>query len=118
MKIFQKNGKINFVDDNNVFVGFDYQSSCCENFGWMITQAKPKKEEDQKHEKNEGCEGFNFDTKFMEASGDSDGGGQISFRLIGGKGERFLTLWNHHNGYYSHGFEMAVGNKTIHEGNL
>ena len=24
MKIFEKDGKINFVDDNNVFVGFDF----------------------------------------------------------------------------------------------
>jgi len=24
MKIFEKDGKVNFVDDNNVLVGFDY----------------------------------------------------------------------------------------------
>ena len=28
MKIFERDGKINFVDDNNVFVGFDYSRSC------------------------------------------------------------------------------------------
>jgi len=117
MKIFEKNGKINFVDDNNVLVGFDYGQSCCENFGWMITQTKPK-EKDQEHEKNEGADGFNFDTEFMETSSDSNGGGQVSFRLIGDNGERFLTLWNYHNGYYSHGFEMEHGDRAIHQGIL
>lgn len=114
MKIFEKDSKINFVDDNNVLVGFDYHQSCCENFGWMVTQAKPK-QDDQEHEKNEGSDGFNFDTDFMDISSDSDGGGQVSFRLIGAGGERFLTLWNHHNGYYSHGFEMEQDGKNIHE---
>ena len=117
MKIFEKDGKINFVDDQNTLVGFDYGQSCCENFGWMITQAKPK-EEDQEHQKNEGADGFNFDTKFMESSSDSDGGGQVSFRLTKDDQESYLTLWNHHNGYYSHGFEMSSDFATYHQGIL
>ncbi len=30
MKIFNKDRKINFVDDNNVLVGFDNESCCCD----------------------------------------------------------------------------------------
>lgn len=118
MKTFQKDGKINFVDDNNVFVGFDNSQCCCENFGWMITKEKPLSEDDQQNEKDEGADGFCFDTKFMESSGDSDGGGQVTFRLAKGKKQRFLTLWNHHNGYYSHGFEMENDMEIFHRGML
>ena len=118
MKIFEQGYKINFVDDNNVLVGFDYSQSCCEDFGWMISRKIPL-EKDQEHGKNDGADGFTFDTKFMETSSDSDSGGQVSFRLLSDEGERFLTLWNHHNGYYSHGFEMLDERKNeIFEGSL
>jgi len=36
MKVFDKGGKVNFVDKNNVLVGYDMNSSCCEEFGWYI----------------------------------------------------------------------------------
>lgn len=47
MKIFQLNPetwgyKINFVDDNNVLVGFDFSSNCCERFGYLFTKNIPK----------------------------------------------------------------------------
>lgn len=33
--------KINFVDDNDVFLGFDYSQSCCEWFGYLILKELP-----------------------------------------------------------------------------
>ncbi len=47
-----------------------------------------------------------------------DGGGMIIFRLVNGCEEKFLHLYNVHNGYYSHGFEVKVGGKTTRDGSL
>jgi hypothetical protein len=41
MKKFEDNGKINFVDENNVFMGYDMERSCCEVADWFIS---PKEE--------------------------------------------------------------------------
>ena len=49
MKIFERDGKINFIDKNNVLVGFDYSRSCCEDFGWFV--AETEKEVDVEEQK-------------------------------------------------------------------
>ena len=36
MKIFEDNIKVNFVDENNVFVGYDMRQSCCEQAGYFF----------------------------------------------------------------------------------
>jgi len=36
MRTFNKGRKVNFVDGNNVLVGFDDESCCCENFGFTM----------------------------------------------------------------------------------
>ena len=33
--------KLNFVDENNVVVGFGAESSCCESFGYFFTPSEP-----------------------------------------------------------------------------
>ena len=43
MEVFEKDSKINFVDANNVFVGFDNIQSCCEDFGWYYSKKVPAK---------------------------------------------------------------------------
>ncbi len=120
MKTFEKDGKTNFVDDKNVFVGFDNGQSCCESFGWSLTRKLPTKLEESQNEIDP--EGFNFDTGFFEETvpeGESlDCGGVATFRLTRGEEEIFLTLWNSHNGYYSHGFDMREGANVIREGSL
>ena len=43
MKFFGQDsyrGRINFVDENNVALGYDYSSSCCENFGYFLNLQK------------------------------------------------------------------------------
>lgn len=47
-----------------------------------------------------------------------DEGGVAVFRLVRGEDQRFLTLWNMHNGYYSHGFEMETNGETVRSGCL
>ena len=41
MKIFNKTGnwenKVNFVDENNVVLGYDMEQCCCEDAGWFIS---------------------------------------------------------------------------------
>ena len=131
MRVFEKgsgwNDRVNFVDDKNVFVGFNTSQCCCESFGWFLTRNKPVADvETPDSEKLEGNDfpGFNFDTTFNEGElyPDHDGGGSVTFRLANDSGEEiFLTLYNHHNGYYGHGWEMRDGGesgKIIEEGGI
>jgi hypothetical protein len=112
-------GKTNFVDKNNVVVGFDDESQCCENFGWFCA-THPKFnncDDDSKEADTEGdlpetydVEPYVFDTTF------DDGG---IFRLTAdGLPNVYLVLYNHHNGYYSHGFCMSQNERVIHSGSL
>jgi len=132
MKIFDSEeygfSKINFVDEDNVFVGYDMSQCCCETAGWYITELKSFD--------LERCgvfEGFNesewrFDKSFIEEvnyikNGDYDyntleDGGMVMFRLISGDKECFLHIFNCHNGYYGHGFEFKIGDDLIKEGCL
>jgi len=116
MKKFEKDGKVNFVDDNNVFIGFEIDQSCCENAGWFISdleetiiydkdfRAIPRKDMD--------TTGFNFDTTyFKEVTEENqfDRGGLVRFKLTRGEKSLYLHLYNCHNGYYGHGFEAEIG---------
>lgn len=120
MKSFQNGYKINFVDDNNVLVGFDNESHCCENFGYFLSRSVPTgiiESPDMSID----AEGFNFDVNFFKdavSRDEFDCGGMVVFRLTKGSEEIFLSLYNSHNGYYSHGFEMEVGGVKIHDGNI
>lgn len=120
MRTFSSDRKINFVDDANVLVGFDNESCCCESFGHFLSRTMPTKTTDGDDKID--AEGYNFDTAFfMEpepADEYFDCGGMAVFRLTKGSEEIFLTLYNSHNGYYSHGFEMNVGGTKIHDGSL
>lgn len=130
MKIFNKDtgswsDKVNFVDDNNVLVGFDMSGQCCENFGWFLSNEAPTKILEDASEV-EMCdidpEGYQFDTNYFEqpdATGDCfDESSMAVFRLTKGESEIFLTLHNTHNGYYSHGFTMEIGGVEVKEGSL
>jgi threonyl-tRNA synthetase len=115
--------KINFVDEHNVFVGYDFSSCCCEHFGWFITQGTEKILDDKSEANkiNELLAPFVFDKKFFETSGNADQydeGGEARFRLVNGDQELFLTLFNSQNGYYGHGFEFLENGEILHRGCL
>jgi len=119
MKIFNKNRKINFVDDNNVFVGFDNESDYNESFGHFFTYSLDPIEEVNLTEDK--LEGFNFDkTFFVDTIVDPNDEEEqaVAFCLEKGNDKIYLVLVNSHNGYYSHGFEMGKGNEIFHEGSL
>lgn len=104
--------RINFIDKNDAFVGFDYSSCCCEDFGYYITDVVTAVYPDD----DLSLEGFWFDTSVepmyaesgQDAWGDEDGA--LAFRCINENGAvRYLHLYNHHNGYYSHGWNTSWG---------
>jgi hypothetical protein len=114
MKIFdQWQDKLNFVDDNNVFVGYDYQSDCCEAFGYYF---KESIDGDRVDRDEIDFDGWNFDTSYCERAEEKYEEYEVTFRLTNGEDEMFLVLYNYHNGYYSHGFEMKADDEVIHDG--
>lgn len=36
MRIFDRDSKLNFVDDHNAVLGFDSYQSCCETWGYFF----------------------------------------------------------------------------------
>jgi hypothetical protein len=122
LRISQENDSINFVDSNNVVVGFDTMQDCCEWATAYIIGSDGKCifEMDEWNNKEIIIEGMEFDPSyFEELTGlDCDGGGAVGFRLIKGEEEFMLVLKNVHNGYYQHGFSMKVGEEVVMEDSI
>ena len=132
MKIFESNknteweDKVNFVDENNVFVGYDLGQDCCENANWFIADAP--KNEILENDKSRDVSEYQFDTSYfkrIDGSGYAgetsyiDGGGMVIFRLKAkNKPDIYLHLFNCQNGYYGHGFEAKIGDEKWKDGLL
>jgi hypothetical protein len=115
MKKFELLDKVNFVDENDVFVGYDMGKDCCEYLGYFISREKPNTIIDSV---DIDLDNFVFDRGFFEDSildrNIVDDGGSVLFRLIGkDDSEAYLCLYNCHNGYYAHGFEMKIDGHTV-----
>ncbi len=41
MKFFEAKGSWNWVDENNVFLGFEVDGNCCAIHGWYLTDEVP-----------------------------------------------------------------------------
>ena len=96
---------VNFIDENDNFVGFDMNSNCCEDFGWYITYEPIgfSSSYNVKELTERELVGFKFDTTFVD---DYDFDETVVFRLVSDQGGvAYLHLYNSHNGYYSHGWE-------------
>lgn len=118
--------RVNFVDENNVLVGFDMSQSCCEDFGWKLTRDINGKGKDL------GYDGltipYHFNTEFVRYDMLDreyyDEGHCVTFKLVhdNGGAVMYLHLWNYHNGYYAHGFNFQIGKgedrEIIEEGYL
>ncbi len=102
MRIFEKDGHVNFVDDNNVLVGWDNIASCCESFSWDLDKSLTSEE----------LEAYSFDIDYFEEGSEGseyfdDCGGFVRFRATNPQGgEVFLTL------------SMLGGQGIIHYGSL
>ena len=121
--------KVNFVDENNVLVGYDFTGSCCEQFGWYIHDKVTNNREDSLFNEiidhsaiNDSLKEWTFDTSFFEelreGSRCSDDHNTAVFRLVNEDNELFLHLFNVHNGYYSHGFDFSKDGEIIQTGSL
>jgi hypothetical protein len=125
MRFFDRDGKWNWVDENNVFLGYDNMQGCCENAGYTYSVLEPMTEDQiisyKKHPEPD-LTNYVFDKAYKkDLDGDFDEGGAVVFCLqskIAPSDKLYLTLFNYHNGYYGHGFEFSIGGKTAHEGTL
>lgn len=130
-------GKVNFVDTNNVLVGYDTSTSCCEMAEWYITDRiapiTSEMYEDGRQGRLKGVvtgrnvtpdlDGYVFDPSFCVKGSETfgelnkeqlDEGDQVFFAMVHPEKEKlFLCLYNSHNGYYSHGFELVADGKTV-----
>jgi hypothetical protein len=108
-------GKVNFIDSNNVILGYDLERSCCEYAFWNISEDyfgnNPIYMGDSENPQEIELDGYCFDPEFYHRSDSDDSVEQVAtFKLIGDRytnpklPDLFLRLGNHHNGYYSHGF--------------
>jgi len=119
--------KHNFIDENNVFVGFDSEQSCCEIADWFISD-KIETIMPDPLPKEDVLDGWTFDQQFFEKrdflkysdmnANALDSGGMVIFRIVNNGEEKFLHLFNCHNGYYGHGFSMEIGGLKVMEGSL
>lgn len=125
MKIFTSenstwNEKINFVDSNNLFVGYDMAQDCCESFGWFISKSISPKV--IKEIFSEPVDNYSFDKYFfaeIKCDTELEDGSMVIFRLVcKDSDDLYLHLYNCHNGYYSHGFEFKKGDKILRDGRL
>jgi hypothetical protein len=129
MNIFENDGKVNFVDKNNVLVGYDMCGQCCEFFGWYISDSISKCKldvvESILEKVPENIESYIFDRYFrlkwdFDPDSDSDTWGYcVVFKLNDEEGllhSLYLYLFNVQNGYYDHGFSMSVYEQITEEG--
>jgi len=116
-------GKVNFIDSNNVILGYDLGQNCCEHAFWTISETpdgkNPIHEGDNAAVKEIELDGYCFDPNYCQRHDDEGGEEYVAtFKLVGDQWDKpklpdlFLRLENHHNGYYSHGFVFR-GNSII-----
>lgn len=118
--------KVNFVDDMNVLVGFDLAQDCCEYARWWITDSTvaPEPHEEAPNRMAGRTDDDLLPYRFDPSTCDKrpvtkdallyEEGGAVVFRLVApGKPDLWLWLANTQNGYYSHGFTVAVGGTSM-----
>lgn len=127
--------KVNFVDENNVFVGYSLDKQCCETFGWFIADEimlqidmenfPPSNSVNEKDVKNGIFDfpGWNLDRffflKFYDASNVCKNFNLLVFRMLNQSGEhKYIHLVNVHNGSYGHGFIFGAGKNVFESGTI
>jgi hypothetical protein len=123
MRIFKEDkdgysSSLNIIDENNVIVGFDLNSSCCEEFGYKIGEVDRCQE--VLDADNDRLTGYVIDIEsFVENLNGSDEGGELCFDCIKEGAETIkFALYNYHNGYYGHGWSLSKGDDLLKSGSL
>jgi len=125
--------RVNWVDENNVLLGFELGACCCEDFGYyyvsdpndykrVLDEAEETRCNQDETEPAAGeepdLEDYVFDTGFFGQhlkSNYYDEENFVIFKMsVPWKKDKqrkrpavYLVLFNMHNGYYSHGFNFA-----------
>jgi hypothetical protein len=119
--------KVNFIDSNNVLLGYDLHQCCCENAFWTVSESldgsDPLHSGDNSSDPQEiSLERYVFDPDFYQLHEDEGREEYVAiFRLVGlsnwhhglrlaDSPDLYVRLGNHHNGYYSHGFTFSGPN--------
>ena len=126
--------KINFVDENDVVVGFDIEQDCCETVGYVIVPrimafasienlycVDSIVDDDGNEIPQPDLSGWVFDQDFVNDGllhHDLEDGHAVAFRMVKDGEEQFLILYNQHNGYYGHGFTVDIGGVETRTGVL
>jgi hypothetical protein len=124
LRFFEGNCRLNWVDSNNVFVGFDDEGDCCEVWGGDfydgLDRNARKLDVDLTVDND-----WVFDTSFHADSDDVDvnlddyEAATAGFRLVNRNGDvMYLVIWNSHNGYYVHSFDFCNGETVIVSGSI
>lgn len=114
--------KVNFVDKNNVVLGYNLDQQCCECAGWFVSDVPhleatfPKDEND--NSSDEFWEGYEFDTSYQEEAFRDEVGILIFKAVKLGSPDRYIHMYNVHNGYYGHGWNWSNNGKEIEGGVL
>ncbi len=104
---------INFIDENDIFIGFDLRTQCCEDFGWFIKDNESVDDLIQQAESsNKSCEedysGWLFDLNYFKSdsfdTGTITSADAVVFRLKKENKSKYLFLFNIGNGMYAHDF--------------
>ena len=101
MILFDKDGAWNWVDKNNVVLGFRNEPDCCEIFGYKYYTKPPTNMEEFysfDYTEDEVLDDFNFDTTYFEQFPDYDGGSNVITKIVSGDKTLYLGIYNHHNG--------------------
>lgn len=115
--------KVNFVDNNNVFIGYDMEQDCCEYADWFIAPdiLMYKYDMDLEGKQEIDYPNYNFDPYWNTEikSNDLDAGSMVIFKLASeNKPDLYLHIFNAHNGYYGHGFEVKHSGTVVKSGIL
>ena len=111
IKVFETETKVNFVQDDNTFVGYDLEGKCCEYANWYVAPT-PNITGEMPAEENlckEIPEYYSFrKTYYLEYHpGDDEEGCRVIFKLTSfDHPDLYLHLFNCHNGHYGHGFKV------------
>ncbi len=124
MMYFDRDGKHNFVDENNVFLGYDNTQDCCEHADWYLADEVPSSVNTNRSGAPDGFDfgPYRFDATFFAEVGDErslDFGNSAIFKIVApGLPDKFIVLFNAHNGYYGHGFVMKHGGTVLRSARL
>jgi hypothetical protein len=109
-KRLDKNYSINFIDENDLYIGFDDNQCCCEYVDYFVSDLSDTSCEFADQMPDHDLAGWNFvDPRILpETFVDledpyADEGGHIAFMIVHPEfGSKWLHFFNIHNGYYGH----------------